>query len=199
MRTFNLSRPGRTPGAGADRGFTLIELLLTSALLVVLVAVATPAWRGTLERSRVEAARDTLQRDLTLARAEAVRQGASTTLCSGDAAAGCAAGPWSGGYIVFTDLDGDGVLDAGDTLMREEGPFTAATLVPTVTTPVQFNAAGFLIPPARTFVFCGAGGNPFHARGLIVSPSGRVRATFDSDLPTDGIHDDSAGTNLSCP
>jgi general secretion pathway protein G len=54
-----LKRIDRTTAAATRGGFTLMELLVVVAILLVLVAVATPLYLGYLERSKLKTAKAT--------------------------------------------------------------------------------------------------------------------------------------------
>ena len=59
----------------SPRGFTLVEMLVAVAITAILVGLATPSFRESIARSRLEGAVSTFAADLQLTRAEAVRAG----------------------------------------------------------------------------------------------------------------------------
>jgi len=56
------------------RGFTLVEMMITVAVLGILVAIAVPSFRNTIERNQVVTASNDLLSSLLVARSEAVKQ-----------------------------------------------------------------------------------------------------------------------------
>src|ERR1700744_2463212 len=101
----------RPPGAG----FTLVETLAAIALLVVIAVMATPSFVAWHMRDQVDARARTLLSTFTYARSEALRRGASVTVCRIDAARVClAAGQscgngiadWACGWAVLVEQGG---------------------------------------------------------------------------------------------
>lgn len=195
----------RYGGTSRAHGFTLIELLLVMGLLMVLLVMGVPSWRGSVERSEVGAVQQDLLRQLALARSESVRRGSSVTLCIGTAAGGCSASPaveWAAGWILFSDPNENHDLDVGEELIRQHDPVSAVTVrlsAGTIVRYLTYQASGAIASVGGTFTICPKSGDLFQARGLIYNSGGRMRMSEDSNTPPDGVHDDGAGTNLTCP
>ena len=62
------------------RGFTLIEMMITVALLAILLAVAIPSFRVTIEQNQVIGAANDMVASLLTARSEAVKQERRSTM-----------------------------------------------------------------------------------------------------------------------
>ncbi len=100
-------------------GFTLIELIVTIAVAGILLAIASPQLNAVVTGNRSTAEVNNFVSALNLARGEAVTRGSTVTLCqSSDGAACSAEKAWEKGWIVFTDPDGDGTVDAGEQVLR---------------------------------------------------------------------------------
>jgi len=102
-----------------QRGFTIVELIITVIVAAVLAAIAVPNMSIFVKNNARAARLNSMVTALNYTRAEAVNRNARVTLCksSGPGFASCAAvgsGEFENGWIVFTDADGDGVVDAGD-------------------------------------------------------------------------------------
>jgi type IV fimbrial biogenesis protein FimT len=163
------SRLGRTPAAAHIRaaargaaGFSLIELLTVITIVGILLGIATSSYKYMTNSNRVSSEINGLLADLQFARSEAVRAGQpvsvcvannSGTTCNGTAGAGAS---WQTGWIVFSDVNGDGSLTGGtDQPIRVQKAFSSSdTLVPSDTNIayVTFNREGFAtsIPSADT-------------------------------------------------
>ena len=96
-------------------GFTLLELLTTLAIAVIIVAWAVPSFRATVANNRIITQVNDIVTALNAARSESIKRGQTVTLCKSDDGSQCTNGSqWEDGWIVFSDQDSDGAVDAGD-------------------------------------------------------------------------------------
>jgi type IV fimbrial biogenesis protein FimT len=100
------------------RGLTLIELMITIALLVIVLAIGVPSFQGAINSSRLSAAANELSAAVQLARAEAIKRNRSVVLCRSATLAACAADDTWPGWLVFADGNGNGVVDAGEEVVK---------------------------------------------------------------------------------
>lgn len=101
------------------RGFTLIELMITIAVMAIGLALAYPSFTSVFRSNRVATRTNTLMASLNLARTEAIRSNRGAGVCSSADGATCNGADWDDGWLVFTDMDADGQMDAdGDTVVR---------------------------------------------------------------------------------
>lgn len=101
-----------------QRGFTLVELMITLAVAAILLTVAVPGFRDIIQNNRVTTQTNELVTALQLARSEGIKRGMTVSLCSSTNGAGCGGG-WQQGWIVFTDANANGAVDAGtDQVLR---------------------------------------------------------------------------------
>ena len=99
-----------------QRGFTLIELMIALALGVILLTLAVPSFRSTIQNNRATAAANDILTALNTARSEAIKRGTPMTICSSGNGSSCAGSTdWSTGWILFTDLNSNGTLDDNGT------------------------------------------------------------------------------------
>jgi type IV fimbrial biogenesis protein FimT len=98
-----------------QQGFTLVELLITIVVVSILLATAVPSFMQAIKNNRVAGQANSLVVSTQMARTEAVKRGASTTICAANADLDACSGnnDWSTGWIVFSDLNRDGAINAG--------------------------------------------------------------------------------------
>lgn len=112
------------------RGFTLVELMVAVSLVAIIAGLGVPSFRGFMERQSVSAQVEVFTSSVRFTRSSAVRTGRPVTMCRsadpGAASPTCvgASGTndWSTGWIIFEDLDRDGVVDANETILRVVQP-----------------------------------------------------------------------------
>lgn len=104
---------------GSIRGFTLIELMVTIAIMAIGLAIAYPSFTGVIRSNRVATGTNTLIATFNLARTEAIRSNRGGGVCMSANGTSCTtAGGWEQGWLVWTDLDGNGDLTAGEPVVR---------------------------------------------------------------------------------
>lgn len=149
----------------ANRGISLIELMTTISALAISLTFGVPTFntvRATIQRGQVAGE---LISSLTLARSEAARRGVPVSVCAAaDDAATCATASspsWLGGWIVFSDLQGDGdrVINGTDQILhRAAFDRPAFSLAPAphstaIAKGVTFRGTGFPVQTG-TFRYC---------------------------------------------
>jgi len=160
-------RQPRHPAAG----FTLVELMVVLAVFTILAAAGIPALQAMLTDHRHAAQVNTLTSYIHRARAEAVRHGHPVTLCASPDAASCNGNAWDQGWLLFADVDGDGVMDDADTRMAVEDPLgqAGATYNRSRLTFRHDGTTAF----NGTFTVCDA--RQTRVRQLVISRGGRLR------------------------
>lgn len=131
-------------------GLTLIELMMTLAVAIIMIAVGMPLFTGVVANNRAVTQTNALVTAVNLARNEAVRRGTPVALCTSPsplpvASPTCATSSpdWTNGWFVFADDDGDGTVDAGETVLRVWEALSAnATVTATGNEWLTFDNAG---------------------------------------------------------
>lgn len=156
-------------------GFTLVELIITLAIAAVLMSLAAPSFRNTIQDNRLSTQYNELLTAISLSRSEAIKRGESITILNVSGGT-----DWESGWAVFIDSDGDGAIDSGEEI-RVFGTLSGSN---TLSFP---NGDSFTYSPdglvniAGTFLFCDDRGNAGR-RGLTVSNTGRGRLAFNAEL-----------------
>lgn len=106
-------------------GFTLIELMVTLSVISILAFVAVPSIKNILKDHRLSGYSNDMLADLNYARSEAVKRATAVTVCktlnpqnTSPACNTTVADAWTTGRITFVDADSDGVIDAGEQVLR---------------------------------------------------------------------------------
>ena len=178
-------------------GFTLIELTLILAIVAISLNILLPASNKLIQANLTQVAKQEAIDMMSFARASAINYRMPVTLCSLNADQTCQI-PWGKNLSVFTDFNGDGVLNDNDQLLRQQAfkPFDwLHKYRPANRAMFQWNSVGVSNGTAGSIEFC----HPSHASSkfaLIVSFSGRIRASRDYD--GDGVPERIPGTPIGC-
>lgn len=190
-------------------GFTLIELMVTIAVAAIILTQAVPGFNAIVQNNRLISQNNEFISALNEARSEARKRGTLVTVCASTDQKTCDTTHWERGWIMFSDLDSDRVLDSGtDTCLAIEdclirvgvGLYKGNTLSAKKSSAaintgyIQYSPGG-TIDAAVTFTFCDKRGDGY-ARASIINTMGRAISASDSG--TDGIVNDVDGNNVSC-
>src|SRR5690554_2596394 len=96
-----------------QRGFSLIELMVTVAIVANLVAIGLPSFQSSMRSNRVATGTNELMASFALARTEASRSPGGAAICSTENGTACGGG-WNDGWMVWIDMDGDGLPTCDD-------------------------------------------------------------------------------------
>jgi type IV fimbrial biogenesis protein FimT len=170
-------------GAPASRGFTLVELLMVLCVAGILLTLSVPSFGRIISSSRLTAASNALLSSMYLARSEAIKRHSRVALCKTVDGMACAAtGGWEQGWIVFSDINNNGVRDSDEPIIeRIQGlPTIRATGNSPVAKYVSYVATGStrLIGgglQAGTVTVCAEPGTSDEARQIVISSVGRPR------------------------
>jgi type IV fimbrial biogenesis protein FimT len=185
-----------------QKGFTLVEMLATIAVATVLLGIATPSFMDMTRRNRTTTYSNDLIATINLARSEAIRRGTNVSICHTSNGSACAAantGAWGDGWLVFTDANGNGSIDAADkdTILRtHEGLATKYTLASAkFKDNIIYNSDG-AANDTGVFAVC-FNSQLKDARAVIVTRL-RPRTARDTTTPPDGIPNTDTGNLASC-
>lgn len=183
-----------------NHGFTLIELIVVMAVFAILVAIAAPSYTAFTDSSRRASQVNVFNGSLSYARSEAIKRNSTVSVCARSAGAETCSGlnNWKDGWLVFDDINNNGLFAAPDTLLRVFDPTTSGSTITKKVAPytVTYRGSGF-ISAASEFKYCSGGSRATDARAIIVSKTGRSRLSIDTD--SNKIHEDGSGADLICP
>lgn len=156
------------------KGHTLVELLFCLLIIGILLGLAMPSFISTVERSRETEAVNQLLGALHYARSTAVFGRRLTTLCSGTEQ--CEpSNRWQRNLLAFTDVNRNGQIDEGETLIRQEyipEGYTWYWSSFRRQNHIQFESDGTTLALNGTFTLCD---KEFAVHQVIVNLSGRAR------------------------
>ena len=104
-------------GKTRQNGLTLVEFIVTVSILTAVVTVGIPGIRTMAVDVERRTAIMEFASSIRYARNEAARRGTSISICPSDDGSTCSSDEspdWHDGWVIFTDQDGDGALEAGD-------------------------------------------------------------------------------------
>jgi type IV fimbrial biogenesis protein FimT len=168
-------------GAGRHAGFTLLELMIALTVAAVLFAIAIPSFRYVTTANRVSSEVNAMLGDFQFARAEAIKEGQTVTICSSNNGTSCSGTTtWTFGWIVFNDSNANQVVDAalGEVVMRTQqamgggDTFVANNGIKAVT----FNREGFAlgIPAGVLLTLHNSTATPAYSRCLKLTLIGQM-------------------------
>ncbi len=148
----------------SSRGFSLIEALTATAVAAILAAVAVPSLAGVATRHRLAMTVNELLLAIDLGRSMSLTGGTRIVLAPQSGR------DWSSGWLLYRDLNDNGVREAGEPVLREfERPDAR----------VRFGAHGAVASATMSFQEAGlirrAGSNALLMGRLDVSLDGQCR------------------------
>jgi type IV fimbrial biogenesis protein FimT len=175
---------------------TMTEMVVVMAIVGILVGLGVPSFRYVTNSNRLSSEVDALLGDMQFARSESLREGRTVTVCissNGTSCAGSTTYTWQSGWVVFSDLNNDGVIGATDPVLRVQRTFSSTDdfqdSAKTVTQ-VRFNREGFATGMPNTL-----------AVGLYRARDGILGDIIDSSPawvpPLLGLHGELQGPPLS--
>ena len=130
-------------------GFTMVELLTTIAIASILLTLAVPSFQYVTNSNRIASELNGLVGDLQFARAEAIKEGRTVTVCVSADGQNCLtnATTWQSGWIVFSDPTNVGVHDPAETIFRVQKPFSSTDtyVASNNVSAITFNRDGYAV------------------------------------------------------
>ncbi len=162
------------------RGFTLSELLTSIVVVAMLAGVGFPSFARLLQQEQLVAGSNQLLTHIQLARTTAAQYRTVATLCPAPVAVSderCGS-DWNAGYRVFSDRNGNAVLNAPDDKLIAQAAAQSSTTVAWRSFRrlnfLQFDATGVTRALNGSFVLCHTG-PPAMERKIVVNIGGRAR------------------------
>lgn len=177
-----------------NRGFSLVELMVTLSVAAILVTIAVPSFSDFIKNNRLITQTNDFVTALNLARSEAVKRGDRVTVCKSSDQISCSgSGSWDQGWIVFADVNGDGVVtDPATNVLRVHGSLSGnvslngdASLDDYVsyvsTGATRQIGGGISATQSGVLILCDDRGFTDKAKGIQISSTGRVNSMAATD------------------
>ncbi|HET9108846.1 MAG TPA: GspH/FimT family pseudopilin [Steroidobacteraceae bacterium] len=164
-----------------QRGFTLLELVITMAIAAILLVIAIPSFQYITTSNRMSGEINDLLGAMQLAKAEAIKEGQTATICASTDQATCSgASTWNTGWIIFA---GTGNPTPSDPVIHVHGQFYGSDSLQANgnTSAVSFNREGFAfgLPGAGvTFTLHDPTGSSTYTRCLTATVVGALATTM---------------------
>jgi len=158
-------------------GFTLVDFLTSLAIVGVLAGIALPSIRAARGAGYAADTEARLVGSISDAVRQAVVVGRPVVMCPSRNAVTCADSlDWNGGWIVFTDEDGNRSRSPAETIHRSEPALDAnlALVTSTGRRHVRFQPSGSVEGTNLTFTLCDPRGDT-SAVAWVMGNSGRLR------------------------
>jgi len=166
------------------KGFTLVELVVTLAVLALMLSIGIPSLKAAAQSIKLNAVTNSFVSHLYMARGEAIKRNSRVVVCkSADGQSCTSAGGWEQGWIVFHDLNNDGLRDAAEDVIargqalpanfRLTGNLSVANYVSFASTGgTKLVGGGF---QAGTLMLCNQSASGGEGRQIILNAVGRTR------------------------
>jgi type IV fimbrial biogenesis protein FimT len=158
-----------------ERGVTLLEAMVVVSIAAILAVLAVPGMLELIWDARQEASAMDMYLHLNYARSESIRRGYRVAVCpSRDGASCLGAAIWESGWIVFADLNSNGIVDGAETILRAHGKLDEGSTMRGSRQRITYQSTGFSPGYNDTLKLCDVRGAA-RARSVVINMVGRVR------------------------
>ena len=162
------------------RGITVLEVQIALTVIAIVILVSVPGSTMVLERQRLKSASGNLAQGLNTALIEAGRRSSIVRVCPSSNGRFCRRdGDWSKGWLVFSDGNGDGIVQEIELLETFDPPNEniRVTAKGAVQSQASFHTSGLVGNEESTtgqFDICHLGSNA-PTRTILIDEEGWVR------------------------
>jgi type IV fimbrial biogenesis protein FimT len=176
--------PTRRPPQG---GFNLMEMLIVIGIVAILLALGIPSFKYVTQSNRSTSEINGMLGSLQLARAEAIKEGRTVSVCPSPNGVQCSGSTdWEAGWIIFSDTGVPGTVDGTDFVVRVQSGFTSQDTLQTFNNVpfITFSREGFAMnmPNGVTFRLHDATATAAYTRCLSLTIVGAL-STQTSGVP----------------
>jgi type IV fimbrial biogenesis protein FimT len=159
----------------------MIELMIALAIFALALGFGIPSYGQWIASRQLANHAEYLKETLNAARSEAVKRGMRVNLCKSRDRKQCDhAAAWDAGWIMFADENRDGSIEAGENVIKSEGPardqitVSANRPLADYVSYTSFGYARMLNGALQmgTFIVCKPGQDAIH---VVLANTGRAR------------------------
>ncbi|GAA3941819.1 GspH/FimT family pseudopilin [Litoribacillus peritrichatus] len=158
----------------SQTGFSLIELMVTLGVLGALLVAAFPGFNELITGQRLKTQTNDTLTAVLFAKSEAIKRRSSVTICAMktnvENQCGASGTEWANGWIVFDDIDADGIVDNGEDILKFNGDYDRLTSKSTISA-ITLDEQG-AANASVDIEFCFAEANGDKARNLAMAAIG---------------------------
>jgi type IV fimbrial biogenesis protein FimT len=176
------------------KGTTLVELMVAVGILAIVGTLGVPSFLSIITKARITSETNQLNGLIRFARFKAIEQQQLTLLCPTSDYSHCDT-DWNEPKIVFIDTNNNNERDPQEPMLMSMPKSHDSNQLYSHKKTIKFYESGITASPASVRI-CPASNDAKYARLLTVSLQGKIK--LSSDRNNDGIHENSAGTALSC-
>jgi type IV fimbrial biogenesis protein FimT len=185
-----------------QKGITYFETIIGISIISALTSLALPSFDSLITSQRSALLADNFFHHLNFARNAAITKNVPITVCSSNSKGNCKRNKdWSNSdIIIFTDHNGNGVLDNKDATIKNlnlglaKNSFIWRSFGNKYY--LQWQPTGMTNYQNGNFTYCPANKNAKHGKKIILNAAGRIY--FGGDNNKDGIQEGANGKNLIC-
>lgn len=175
-------------------GTTLIELMVVIGILAIVGTLGVPSFLSIITKARITSETNQLNSLIRFTRFTAIDQHQTTVLCPADNYSQCSE-DWNAPKIVFIDSNYNNEREPLEPLLMSMPKSTANNHIYSRNKTIKFYESGVTASPASLRI-CPESKEANYARLLTVSLQGKIKLSRDKN--NDGVHENSAGTPLTC-
>ncbi|WP_299492185.1 GspH/FimT family pseudopilin [uncultured Shewanella sp.] len=164
-------------------GFTLIEIMTVLIVAITLIIVAVPSLTAIYHHLRADSSIRHIMQSLQLARNQAMNYKKTVTVCPLEE--NVCSSKWHQGVDVFFDSDESNKVDGDDQIIYTTGKFNDADFVTFNRTSIRFQNNGMASGTNGTLKYCPGDPKSSYSKAIIISQSGRVRFSNDTNITCD--------------
>ncbi|MEM0909392.1 MAG: GspH/FimT family pseudopilin [Pseudomonadota bacterium] len=178
-----------------QNGLTLIELLICIAVLSITFTLSAHSIPGWINHARLTSSLNNLVGVIQFAKAHAIIEGESTTVCPIATDGTCNRKYWGQSTVAFVDRNNNKALDSDEQVIRYVDKSSNKIMIRSSRDQIVFYGDGLLSSPISVYI-CLFDHVSELSRGFTISLQGRIKSSKDKDK--NGLHELNGNKEIRC-